>query len=413
MDYIRKAVTQDASRIAEILIFTKRMNYREIFRDDDVSFGEMQVYPLAKSYIEDADKLANVWVYDDGIVKGMLHIEGIQIVELYVDTFFENQGSGREKKEQQSILLKWDGSRRTGKMKRRISFMIAALILALGFISCSAIPDDSLQEPDAAARSNPEDDIIPEGDPLAEAIIAAIAEQNKGKYLPGECCGVGYKIIETFEESDVLSVYTLTEYVEYRFEDNIFVGISGTNPKVLMRFHETEDNKYDLIFYTRLDLLSDLPEEKIEELLQPLAETGKDYIYTEQDIQEVRAQADEDAAEYLRSINRAAEVGARQNHEGKRLEELVSDDSLLDELFKDEEISLYPDWTGTTERLENGERYIYQTVFDEERQEIIYTKIEYSTNHVVKKQRFCVKSKAAVLCRHIYPLVLSVSVSHE
>jgi len=96
MDYIRKAVTQDASRIAEILIFTKRMNYREIFKNDKVSFGEMQVYPLAKSYIEDSDKLANVWVYDDGIVKGMLHIEGTQIEELYVNTFFENQGIGTE-----------------------------------------------------------------------------------------------------------------------------------------------------------------------------------------------------------------------------------------------------------------------------------------------------------------------------
>ncbi len=96
MDYIRKAVTRDASRIAEILIFTKRMNYREIFKNDEVSFGEMQVYPLAKSYIEDSDKLANVWVYDDGIVKGMLHIEETQIEELYVDTFFENQGIGTE-----------------------------------------------------------------------------------------------------------------------------------------------------------------------------------------------------------------------------------------------------------------------------------------------------------------------------
>jgi len=280
------------------------------------------------------------------------------------------------------------------KMKRRIPFMIAALILALGLISCSnqenitsgpyVIPDESLQEPDETAQPNPENDIIPEGDPLAEAIIAAIAEQNKGQYLPGECYGVGYKIIETFEESDVLSIYALTAYVEYRFEDNVFVDISGTNPKVLMRFRKTEDNKYDLIFYTRLDLFSDLPEEKIEELLQPLAETGNDYIYTEQDIQEVRAQADEYAAEYLRSINRVAEVGVRQDHEGKLLEELVSDDSLLDELFKDEEMSLYPDWTGTTERLENGERYIYQTAFDEERQEIIYTKIEYSTNQVIK-----------------------------
>ncbi len=285
-------------------------------------------------------------------------------------------------------------------MKRRISFMIATLILALGFISCSnqenitsrshVIPDDSLQEPDAAAQPNLENDISPEGAPLAEAIIAAIAEQNKGKYLPGECYGVGYKIIETFEESDVLSIYALTAYVEYRFEDNVFVGISGTKPKVLMRFCKTEDNKYDLIFYTRLDLFSDLPEEKLEELLLPLTKTGNDYVYTEQDIQEVRAQADEDAAEYLRSINRVAEVGVREDHEGKRLEELVSDDALLDELFKDEEMSLYPDWIGTTERLENGERYIYQTAFDEERQEIIYTKIEYNTNHVIKNSiLFC------------------------
>ena len=279
-------------------------------------------------------------------------------------------------------------------MKHRLPFMIAVLIFALGLIACSSqenitddsyvISDESLHEPDATARPGTENDIVPEADPLGEAIKAAIVEQNKDKYLPGECYGVGYKIIETFEEGDVLSVYALTEYVEYRFQDNVFVNISGTNPKVLMRFRKTEDKNYDLIFYTRLDLFSDLPEEKIEELLQPLAETGNDYIYTEQDIQEVRAQADEDAAEYLRSINRIAEVGVRQDHDGKLLEELVSDQTILMELFKDDEMCLYPEWTGTTERIENGERYIYQTVFDEERQEIIYTKIEYGTNTVIK-----------------------------
>lgn len=47
MASIRKATLQDVSRIAEILIFTKRMNYRFIFRNDKVSFGEMQVLPLA------------------------------------------------------------------------------------------------------------------------------------------------------------------------------------------------------------------------------------------------------------------------------------------------------------------------------------------------------------------------------
>ena len=43
MSHIRKSTLQDVSRIAEILIFTKRMNYRFIFQNDRVSFGEMQV----------------------------------------------------------------------------------------------------------------------------------------------------------------------------------------------------------------------------------------------------------------------------------------------------------------------------------------------------------------------------------
>ena len=91
---IRHATIADASRIAEILIFTKRVNYRKIFCNDKVSFGEMQVYPLAQSYIDNSDKLDGIWVYDDEFVKGMIHIDENQILELYVDTFFENYGIG-------------------------------------------------------------------------------------------------------------------------------------------------------------------------------------------------------------------------------------------------------------------------------------------------------------------------------
>ena len=96
MSTIRKAMIVDASRIAEILIFTKRMNYRSIYNDDKVSFGEMQVYPLAKGYIENPDALKNIWVYEDEFVKGIVHIENKEILELYVDSFFQNQGIGSE-----------------------------------------------------------------------------------------------------------------------------------------------------------------------------------------------------------------------------------------------------------------------------------------------------------------------------
>ena len=94
MDCIRKADIQDSSRLAEILVFTKRMNYREIFHNDKISFGEMQVYPLAQDYMDNPEKLENIWVYDDEFVKGMLHIEGKELIELYVDSFFQNEGIG-------------------------------------------------------------------------------------------------------------------------------------------------------------------------------------------------------------------------------------------------------------------------------------------------------------------------------
>lgn len=93
---IRKAVSHDVSRIAEILVFVKRIKYRPIFQDDDYSFGELQVLPVAAEY-SGQEILDHIWVYDDhGIVKGFIHIEGKEIKELYVDYFFQNLGIGSE-----------------------------------------------------------------------------------------------------------------------------------------------------------------------------------------------------------------------------------------------------------------------------------------------------------------------------
>jgi putative acetyltransferase len=95
-DMIRKATIEDISRIAEILVFVKRMNYRSIFNDDSVSFGEIQVLSVAKEY-SDPELLNDIWVYEaDGIVKGLIRIVDREIVELYVEHFFQGQGIGAE-----------------------------------------------------------------------------------------------------------------------------------------------------------------------------------------------------------------------------------------------------------------------------------------------------------------------------
>ncbi|MCI8950558.1 MAG: GNAT family N-acetyltransferase [Lachnospiraceae bacterium] len=92
---IRKATAQDLSRIAEILVFVKRIKFRPIFKNDAYSFGELQVLSVAKEY-GDPVILNHIWVYDDGIVKGMIRVEEEEIRELYVDYFFQNQRIGAE-----------------------------------------------------------------------------------------------------------------------------------------------------------------------------------------------------------------------------------------------------------------------------------------------------------------------------
>ena len=94
MPPIRKAGPADISRIAEILIFAKRVRYRDIFHNDLVSFGEMQVLPLAQEYLSGAQSLEPIWVYDDEFVKGLIHVEDGEILELYVDPFFQGMGIG-------------------------------------------------------------------------------------------------------------------------------------------------------------------------------------------------------------------------------------------------------------------------------------------------------------------------------
>lgn len=96
---IRKAAKEDASRLAEIQIFSKRKAYRPIFQNDKVSFNEMQVLPLALFYRDFDGALDDIYVFDDGIVKGMMKWSCgdsaiWELKELYVDPFFQGAGIG-------------------------------------------------------------------------------------------------------------------------------------------------------------------------------------------------------------------------------------------------------------------------------------------------------------------------------
>ena len=95
MEPIRRAAPADVSRIAEILVFNNRLYFWPIFQDDSYSFGEMQVLPVAESYREDPEKLVQTFVYDDGVIKGLIQVAGGEVVKCYVDPCFQSGGVGR------------------------------------------------------------------------------------------------------------------------------------------------------------------------------------------------------------------------------------------------------------------------------------------------------------------------------
>ena len=92
---IRKARKEDLSRIAEIFVFNNRINYFPIFQDVGYSFGELQVVSVIDRYFSRDEVLRDIYVYDDGLVKGFLLLEGTEIGKLYVEPCFQSQHIGQ------------------------------------------------------------------------------------------------------------------------------------------------------------------------------------------------------------------------------------------------------------------------------------------------------------------------------
>lgn len=91
---IRHAEPKDASRLAEILLSSRRISCRRIIHNDLLLFQQMQVLDLALHFRDNPTALRNLYVYDDnGVVKGIadwqvMKNKSIQIQELCADPSF-------------------------------------------------------------------------------------------------------------------------------------------------------------------------------------------------------------------------------------------------------------------------------------------------------------------------------------
>ena len=76
MESIRPLRPEDKGRTAEIYVFNNRLNYYPIFHDDDYSFGEMQVIPVAENFAHWIGQEDETFVLDDGVIRGLAVVGG-------------------------------------------------------------------------------------------------------------------------------------------------------------------------------------------------------------------------------------------------------------------------------------------------------------------------------------------------
>ncbi len=91
---VRKAAAGDASRLAEIEVFSYRLNFYPIFKTDAYFFSELSVPVLTEEYLREPERIENSFVYDDGVVKGFIRINGKEIEKLFVEPAFTGRGIG-------------------------------------------------------------------------------------------------------------------------------------------------------------------------------------------------------------------------------------------------------------------------------------------------------------------------------
>ena len=91
MKNIRKATIQDLERIAEIYVFNYRLYFYPIFKCDEFYFEEMTVSNEMDTF---KNLIDSIYVYDDGVVKGFIHIDGKEVKKLFIEPVLQGSGIG-------------------------------------------------------------------------------------------------------------------------------------------------------------------------------------------------------------------------------------------------------------------------------------------------------------------------------
>lgn len=219
-----------------------------------------------------------------------------------------------------------------------------------------------------------------------EKIHAAILSQNENRYMQEECCAEGHLVLEQQEKDGVMTLYLLTMYGEYQFQDGNFVKNAGTGvipavltfkmnkagDYVLHTFEEPDSGSGYLVSVQRL-----FPRDLWETCISPSQEQEE----------ALKKQQEYQAMLYLKEIGREAVVGEYADFSHTLLTDVgvsVEISNRVSEYNKDV-LNGYPFWLGAVEVLENDTRYEYRMTFDREKNQILFVKTDLDKNQTAER----------------------------
>lgn len=216
---------------------------------------------------------------------------------------------------------------------------------------------------------------------LDKAVGEAILEYNEGSYLEGECVAEGHIILDVARESSNLKVYVLTMYGEYSFINDMFIKVSGSGViPVVMNFQEGRNDEYELLNYQvpqdgskYVTSIKELFPQSLYSRIVPGLDADKSTLMSNER---------KYAKKYLESIGRTAEIG---NYSDLDLQYPNVSDEIKSTVF--DRYWEYPDWLGTTEKIEDGVRYVYETQwknYGNDDSMIYLTKYVYDTGEIIR-----------------------------
>lgn len=218
---------------------------------------------------------------------------------------------------------------------------------------------------------------------IDQAVIKALFAQNR--YLRAECFGEGHIILGTKQDSKAITIYTLTMIGEYGFVNNNFEKVSGTG--IIPAVVTLKNNNEVTIEYPE-DGSRNAPSIKA---MFPRKYQSRVFGENDRDREELEKQERTYAREYLSKIGRQAKIGNYRDFEHTLLTSVgvsVEVSNGLEDFYKKEKAHNYPRFIGTQEVIEEGERMVYEMKYEQNQQEIIFTKYFYNSKEIVEQYLF-------------------------